>query len=225
MSATTCLAAAALALAGVAVSGAAQSIHGTTLQGPHGNLTITAQSSTPFLAGRSDDAGLVTIYDSLAEKYPKGRYWCCTGYNVMGPQQGEQWMGAAFTPDANHTLTRIEIAAGWSQGANGVVVSLDKDNGGVPGTTLKSWNVSNLPAFGTCCTLVVKTDRAGIPLAGGQQYWVVLSTSAKEKDTVDGWNVSDADQIDNGSFATWSGGTWHAFQTAPGLAFAVKGSN
>lgn len=225
MHANACSIFATLALAGTCVSAAAQTTGAAVFEGPYGKIMVTAQSAAPVLSAGTGDAALVTIYDSLAEKYPKGRYWCCTGYNVMGPQQGEQWMGAAFTPGGNHTVTRIEVAAGWSQGPNGIVISLDKDNGGVPGTALKTWKVANLPLFGTCCTLVVKSDRAGIPVSAGQQYWIVLSTDAKESNTVDGWNVSDADQIDNGSFATWSGGTWHTFQTAPGLAFAVKGSN
>jgi hypothetical protein len=71
----------------------------------------------------------------------------------------------------------------------------------------------------------VKTDRSGIALTGGRQYWIVLSTSSTEANTVDGWNVSDADQVDQANFASFDGTTWHTFQTAPGLAFAVKGSN
>ena len=216
------------ALLALAVSGlpaAAQEVHGVTVEGPHAKMTVTLEAPQAIGSNRVDDFGLVTIYDSIAGKYPKGRYWCCSGYNVMGQNQGTQWMGGAFTPGANHTATRIEIAVGWSQGPNGVVVSINSDNNGVPGTALKTWNVSNLPIFGTCCTLVVKTDKAGIPLTGGRQYWIVLSTNGNENDTVDAWNVSDADQIDNGNFASWSSGTWHTFQTAPGLAFAVKGSN
>lgn len=224
MSPTKHLACAIVMLAGAGVA-AAQGTHGITVQGPHAGMLVLPEASKGLITDRANDFGFVTIYDSLADKYPKGRYWCCEGYNVMGPNQGEQWMAGAFTPSANHTATRIEVAVGWSQGPNGVVVSLYNDNGGIPGTVLKSWNVSNLPNFGSCCTLVVKTDKVGIPLSGGQQYWIVLSTNAKEQDTVDGWNVSDADQIDNGSFATWSSGSWHTFQTAPGLAFAVKGSN
>jgi hypothetical protein len=79
--------------------------------------------------------------------------------------------------------------------------------------------------FGTCCTIVVKTDNTGIALTGGKQYWIVLSTNSGETNTVDGWNVSDADQIDQANLASWDGSTWHTFQTAPGLAFAVKGTN
>ena len=30
----------------------------------------------------------VTIFSNLASHYPKGEYWCCEGYNVMGPNSG-----------------------------------------------------------------------------------------------------------------------------------------
>ena len=223
----------------VAIAAVASAIAGTTrddpgsnaitIQGPQAKMTILANApAQSMLTANEAGKGLVTIFSSLASKYPKGIYWCCTGYNVMGSNSGvgEQWMGGAFTPSIDHTLTQVEVAVGYSgQGPNGVVISVNRDNGGIPGKALKKWSVSGLPRFGTCCTTVVKTDRSGIPLAGGSQYWIVLSTNSTETDTVDGWNVSDADQVDQANFASYDGTTWHTFQTAPGLAFAVKGSN
>jgi hypothetical protein len=204
--------------------------NGTTVWGKHARMTIVTESAPSFTTTNIQDSGLVTIFSNLAAKYPKGEYWCCTGYNVMGPDSGagEQWMGAAFTPSADHTVTRIEVAGGYSQqGTNGVVLSLNDDNKGVPGKALKTWNVSGLPRFGTCCALVVKSDSSGIPVSAGKQYWVVLSTNSHELDTVDAWNVIDTDQVDPATVATYPGTSnkWTAFQTTPGLAFAVKGSN
>lgn len=137
-------------------------------------------------------------------------------------------MAAAFTPAADHTVTQIEVAVGYSQqGTNGVVLSLNSDNNGVPGKALKTWNASGLPRFGTCCVLLVKSDSSGIPVSAGKQYWVVLSTNRHESDTVDGWNVIDSNQLDAATVATFPGtnNKWNAFQTTPGLGFAVKGSN
>jgi len=191
-------------------------------------MTIEAGPTGSQTANHLKDSGLVTIFSNLASKYPKGQYWCCSGYNVMGPSQGEQWMAAAFTPAANHTVTRIEVAVGYSQGkTNGVVVSLNSDKNGVPGKALKTWNASGLPRFGTCCMLVAKSDSAGIPVSAGKQYWVVLSTNSHELDTVDAWNVIDSNQVDAATVATFPGNNnqWNAFQTTPGLGFAVKGSN
>jgi hypothetical protein len=202
--------------------------NGTTLWGKHARMTVVTESDLSITRMPINDSGLITIFSNLAAVYPKGEYWCCSGYNVMGPAQGEQWMAASFTPGANHTVTRIQVAVGFSQGkTNGVVLSLNDDNNGVPGKALKTWNASNLPRFGTCCGLVVKSDSAGIPVSAGTRYWVVLSTNSNELDTVDAWNVTDANQVDSATVATYPGtnNKWNAFQTTPGLAFAVKGSN
>jgi hypothetical protein len=200
----------------------------TTVRGKHASMTVVAEPSRSRATTNIKDPGLVTIFSNLAAKYPKGQYWCCSGYNVMGPSQGEQWMAAAFTPAADHTVTRIEVAVGYSEGkTNGVVLSLNSDNNGVPGAALKTWNASGLPRFGTCCALVVKSTSTGIPVSAGKQYWVVLSTNSHELDTVDAWNVIDSNQVDSATVATYPGtnNKWNAFQTTPGLAFAVKGSN
>lgn len=227
------LVAAALLFAGATATAAAQNdaaVRGnaTTVWGKHARMTVVAEPTRSRKATNLKDSGLVTIFSNLAAKYPKGQYWCCSGYNVMGPSQGEQWMAAAFTPAADHTVTRIEVAVGYSEGkTNGVVLSLNSDSNGVPGKALKTWNASGLPRFGTCCTLVVKSDSSGIPISAGKQYWIVLSTNSKEQDTVDAWNVIDSNQVDPATVATFPGTNnhWNAFQTTPGLGFAVKGSN
>jgi hypothetical protein len=224
-----------LVFAGATLIAAAQndggtSGHGVTVWGKHARMTLVVEPPASRSRPNLSDSGLVTIFSNLAAKYPKGEYWCCTGFNVMGSQSGagEQWMAAEFTPGADHTVTRVEVAAGWSQqGTNGIVVSLNRDSNGVPGKALKTWNVSGLPRFGDCCGLVVRSDASGIPVSAGKQYWIVLSTNSHELDTVDAWNVIDADQVDTATVATFPGtnNQWNAFQTKPGLAFAVKGSH
>jgi hypothetical protein len=198
---------------------------GISISGKDAKMTIVPGAMHPFTGEDSDDPGPGTIFSNLASKYPKGVYWCCSGYNVMGPNSGagEQWMAGAFTPDSDRTVTKIEVAAGWSEGTNGIVISLNNDNNGMPGQALKTWNVSDLPFFGTCCTLL-KVSSQGIPVTGGQQYWVMLRTNNSELNTVDAWNVSDADQVDQATIASFSGNEWNVFQAAPGVAFAVKGN-
>jgi len=214
----------------VAQNDAASRSNRITVWGPHARMTVVTEPPRSRTAADLKDSGLVTIFSNLAAKYPKGQYWCCTGYNVMGSKSGvgEQWMAAAFTPAADHTVTTLEVAVGYSQqGANGVVLSLNSDSNGVPGKALKTWNASGLPRFGTCCVLLVKSDSSGIPVSAGKQYWVVLSTNHHESETVDGWNVIDTNQVDAATVATFPGtnNKWNAFQTTPGLGFAVKGSN
>lgn len=196
----------------------------TTIVGRHARVTMVAQSDKSFIRTELADAGLVTIFSNLASKYPKGEYWCCEGYNIMGPNSGlgEQWMAAAFTPGANHTVTKIEVAVGYTQGTNGVVISLNKDSNGMPGSALKTWNASALQNFGTCCAIVVKSDRSGIPVSAGKQYWIVLSTNGNETDTVDAWNFNDTDQVDTTTLASYTNDQWTVFQ-ASGVGFAVKG--
>jgi hypothetical protein len=199
-----------------------------TIWGKHAKMMVVPDPPESFPVTAGEDSGLVTIFSNLAVRYPKGEFWCCQGYNVMGPTVGEQFMAAAFTPAADHTVTRIEVAVGYSQGkTNGVVISLSRDSNGVPGKAIKTWNASGLPRFGTCCALVVKSDATGIPVSSGKQYWVVLSTNSKEQDTVDAWNVIDTNQVDSATVATFPGtnNKWNAFHTTPGLAFAVKGTN
>src|SRR5262249_21786353 len=193
----------ALRLACFALSSLAQAVDPPPDGGYDGDNTAM---SLPFTEEGSDDPTLVTIFSNLASKYPKGEYWCCSGYNVTGPNSSfaEQWMAAAFTPDADHTVTKIQVAAGWAEGANRIVISLNEDTNGIPGTALKTWNVSGLPFFGTCCTLLKVSSRIGIPVSGGQQYWVMLSTNDSELNTVDAWNVSCADQIDEATLASFT---------------------
>ena len=212
----------------VAQHGIGERGNGTTVRGIHAWMTVATERAQSLTPTNINDTGLVTIFSNLASKYPKGQYWCCSGYNVMGSNSGagEQWMAAAFTPKANHTVTTIGVGVGYSQGAtNGVVISLNLDDNGKPGKALKKWSALDLPMFGTCCGLMTVSDGAGIPVNAGQQYWLVLSTNANELDTVDGWNVDDTDQIDMATLASFSGNGWTVFQATPGVAFAVKGSN
>lgn len=198
------------------------------VRGNHAWMTTLSERPQNFTRPNIQNAGLVTIFSNLATTYPNGLYWCCTGYNVMGPNSGAgvQWMAAAFTPDANHTVTQIDVGAGYSQqGTNGIVVSLNLDRNGKPGKALKKWVASGLPSFGTCCGLVTVSDNSGIQVNGGQQYWIVLSTNKSETDTVDGWNVDDTDQVNMSTLASYSGTKWYVFQASPGVAFAVSGSN
>ena len=213
--------------------------HGTIVRGKHAVMTVVTEPSRAIARANINinDAktnipasGLVKIFSNLASEYPNGEFWCCTGYNIMGPSSGigEQWMAAAFTPHANHTVTKISVAVGYSQGTtNGAVLSLRQDNSGAPGKTLKGWTLSALPVFGTCCALAEASDPSGIPVSAGQQYWVVLRTNANQLDTVDAWNVDDRDQVHSRKLAVFPGthNAWYVFHATPGLAFSVEGSN
>ncbi|MGH6889961.1 MAG: choice-of-anchor R domain-containing protein [Rhizomicrobium sp.] len=228
----------ALALFGLAfiATTAAAAPPGIELSKDH-RRTIALNPAVPFTRQTTDDAGLVTIFDNIGSKYKQGTYWCCDGNTITGPGampgNSEWWMAGAFTPSANHTVTRIEVAAGHILGPNSITLSIAQDAGGVPGTVLKSWVVRRLPTFGGCCTLIVQADRTGVSVAAGRQYWIMLTTDAREADTWDTWEYNDTDQVHAGATAIYcsddQGGDclnndqWTAESYTPALAFAVKG--
>jgi hypothetical protein len=195
---------------------------------------VTERSFTPVMRTDASDAGLVKIYDNIGAAYPKGTYWCCEGATVSGPKSAigvEWWVGASFTPKANHIATKIKIAIGYLGGTNEVLVSLNNDAQGIPGTVLRTWTAKALPNAGTCCSVVVKTDKVGIPVTKGTQYWITVTTNASDDDAWAAWNVNDTDQSDSvlsaarckGTLCRGNNGKWVAVQQTPGLAFAVLG--
>lgn len=201
-----------------------------------GRKTIATTHVQGVVRSDISDAGLVKIFDNIGTAYPKGSYWCCEGATITGPTAlsgfPEYWEAGAFTPSANHTVTKVEVAVGFVEGVNGLVLGLYSDASGVPGTPIKTWALTNLPTFGSCCVLETKSDSAGISVTAGTQYWIVLKTNAKETTTWAAWNVNDTDQVDNATAAFYCSGTssqcannnaWTASQSRPGPAFAVLG--
>jgi hypothetical protein len=202
-----------------------------------GRTTIATKRTASVDRAVSTDAGLVTIFSNIGTAYPEGSYWCREGATITGPTAmsgfPEYWVAGAFTPTANHTVTKVKVAVGFVQGTNGLVLGIYSDSNGVPGTALKTWNLSNLPTFGSCCTLESKSDVAGISVTAGTQYWVVLKTNSKESNTWAAFNVNDTDQIDPAPVASYcsqdAGGScsvndaWTASESIPGPAFAVLG--
>lgn len=148
----------------------------------------------------SSDAGLVPIFDNIGKVYPKGTYWCCDGYSITGPDASERlpefWLAVAFTPSANRTITRVEVPVGLHSGANKLLLSLNNDASGLPGTAIRTWRMTDLPPLGSCCTVETKGDATGIPVTAGSQYWIVVSTEGKSSNTSAGWNLEDIDQVD-----------------------------
>lgn len=187
----------------------------------------------------SQDAGLTPIVNTFTQ-YKNSPYWGRLGYASCGPQDcaegTEQWLATAFTPKSNYVATRVEIAAIHYMGANEAVVSIYDDAKGVPGKALHSWTLTNLPG-GICCTVVGGSDKRGIPLSAGKQYWIVLSTSPKAPTAVAVWVFTEfADVQKHGtSYAVYCSGAgctnlgladnaWHIFTNVLyGFAYSVLG--
>lgn len=140
-------------------------------------------------------SGPVKMFDN-SSRYPLGVYWCCNGWTISGTgsQLGFQTAEAMpFTPTMSATVTHIGVAIGYISGDNQVIVSLNADSGGLPGTSLGSFTAANLPALGTCCAVEVGTI-PGISVTAGTQYWIVVQTSTSNSTTWAAWNENDTDQ-------------------------------
>jgi hypothetical protein len=164
---------------------------------------------------------LVTIYSNLGKR--KNVYNAIAGVGILGPDAGQPWpesVGCGFRPKADHMVTEIQVGATYVQGTNTLVVSLNEDNKGIPGKALHTWRFSNLPTFGSCCTLQTAKYAKGIPVKKGKLYWVVLSPQQKFKDTYDVWNNNFAGT--QGTFSNNMGSGWNSSYQVLG-AFGVFG--
>jgi len=164
---------------------------------------------------------LVKIYSNLGKG--SNVYNSIAGVGILGPDAGQPWpqsVGCGFRPKADHTVTEIQVGATYVQGTNTLVVSLNEDNKGIPGKALHTWHFSNLPTFGSCCTLQTAKYSKGIPLKKGKLYWVVLSPQKKFQDTYDVWNNNFAGT--QGTFSNNIGSGWNSSYQVLG-AFGVFG--
>ncbi len=198
-----------LLVAGFFTAGAlAQANSGTvTINGGLRSLFVKppVYSSRPV---QSLPAGLVRIYGNLGQG--DQTYNSISGPGILGRdvsgQPLPQAVATAFTPTADHVVQVIEVGATYVQGTNGIVVSLNEDNNGIPGKRLAAETFTNLPAFGSCCTLQIARNQAGIPVNANTQYWVVVAPLAS--DTYCVWN--DNYRGIQGTWANDTGQGWHA---------------
>jgi uncharacterized protein (TIGR03437 family) len=159
-------------------------------------------------------SGSYSIFTDLtfsgANANNNGPGYCITGASTAncGPMT-TRWIASPFTPSGDCTLAQVNLALGWSSGANGAVISLVNTQSGSPGTTvLQSWTVTNLPAAGPDA-LITLTATSPVTLNRGVQYWLIVKGLAG--DTLDFWGGNTSGltgtltSLDQG--ATWNNGT------------------
>jgi hypothetical protein len=156
--------------------------------------------------------------------YPNALYFSIWGNTIDQGVDGypfQIWQAEAFTPAADAVVTEIDTSLGrQSSGTAGIELGLYADANGVPGKKIKSFHVSQLPTYGECCGISSAVDNAGIAVTAGVQYWVVVSTTAKDVD-IYAWAFNSTDMTNHlgaerctGS-STYCGnnsGKWVAFQ-------------
>ena len=168
-------------------------------------------------------ANLTTIYSNLGTG--NNVYNAAAGTGVLGhnvpSQPFPEWVANGFTPTADHTVTEIQVGVTYVQGPDTVILSLNADNGGKPGQALYITQFTNLPTFGTCCTLETATLTTGVHVTKGTQYWVVLRTLSSNQGTWDVWNNNFQDL--QGAFSNSTGHGWNKQSTQELGAFGVFG--
>jgi hypothetical protein len=185
------------------------------------NTILMRTPSEPFVPATTPSSKLVKIYSNLGKG--SNVYNSIAGVGILGPDAGQPWpqsVGCGFRPKADHTVTEIQVGATYVQGTNTLVVSLNEDNKGIPGKALHTWHFSNLPTFGSCCTLQTAKYSKGIPVKKAKLYWVVLSPQKKFQDTYDVWNNNFAGT--QGTFSNNIGSGWNSSYQVLG-AFGVFG--
>ena len=95
------------------------------------------------------------------------------------PSSSEVWLALPFTPTVDVHAKTLAAGIAHISGRKKIVLGVYTDNGGIPGALLPGAQSSttNIPESGECCDLaVVHLRGTGIPLDGGVQYWLVVST-------------------------------------------------
>jgi hypothetical protein len=97
-----------------------------------------------------------------------------------------------FVASTTFRLTSIDIALGYpaafpNNGPNQADVFIMTDAGGLPGSTLESWSLTNLPVNCFPCPLTTIASSAHPILAAGAQYWVAATGGL---DTFDVWTFT-----------------------------------
>lgn len=155
-------------------------------------------------------AGTVTIFSNLGpsatNEYDDAFGYCVTGNNQSSCGTTEQWIAMPFTPTKASHATLIEAAIQYYAGTNALQLSLYNDVNGAPGTSLKTVEVRNAPASGTCCTLVAASlGTPGVALTAATQYWVVATADDTRAATFSGyWATANAYLAYNPAQAGWT---------------------
>jgi len=168
------------------------------------------------------------IFSLLATKDPNGKYFCCEGYTISGPDSiiGEEiWVAQGFTPASSTTTTKLTVAISYVYGTyTDVLLGIYADCSGIPCSSPLWQKTLTLQsqAFGGCCATEHKTVHPGVALTGGTQYWVAATTESAS-DIWAAWNVEVLDEVNDTNVAYDDGGAgWGSYATNLGNAVGVQ---
>ncbi len=150
-----------------------------------------------------------------------------TGWTEAGAEANDYPLAEAmsFTPASTYIVLRIDAAITYLQGTNGMKLILAEDNGGVPGKIIYVASFSNLPDFGTCCTVqtakLTPTKTSYVGLKAGQPYWMYPVPDSTTGYFI--WNYDTTSKGGNGAVSKDYGKTWSPTTLSPFGAFDLYG--
>lgn len=174
-------------------------------------LAVLCVSSLPTWAG--------VIYSNLGASNPP--YDENSGWAVFNGA-GQQAVGMVFTAGSSGSVSQIDVALGLTFSNGNATVSLWTDSGGLPGTSLGSWNVTVTEPFGDYSGAVVTIPGlAGPSLTADETY--ILAVIADPTTTNDlGWYYNNQGLSGPFVYSTDGGSTWGA-TSGPLSAFDILG--
>jgi hypothetical protein len=213
-------------MAGLLAAGFIASASAATLSADK-RFVIHEPGKATFVPNLYHPSGKTTIFSNLGTKYPNGVYYPFYSYTVSGGGSAlgfQAWAALAFTPASSGSITEVAAGLGYEEGTNEVAIVVYSDNGGIPGTALKTWKVKNIIQAPGCCQLAVVKDKAGIPVTAGTQYWVSVQPATPNGTTFAVWNTNTTDEVTVQTAASWYNGAWSSYTTNFVPAIGVYGN-
>lgn len=196
-------------------------------------LTANAKAGGTPYKGMSDSSKRVPLFTNLATDNPNGLYFCCSGWELTGPdwpygQYGYQWVAVQFTTTKPRIVHRLTTSVTYFETGSytDFLLSIQADAGGIPsGTPLGTgpWAVTvDSESFGQCCSTEFEKVTPGLQLPAGT-YWVVWSTEASS-DLYAGINYEVLDGVDTVNVAYYSSANaqWYSYGANDAPAVQVQ---
>jgi hypothetical protein len=141
-------------------------------------------------------ASTITVFNDFG---PGNSYESFQAAPISGSDSefGYHAFAMPFTSFNEVNVTQIDLGLGIITGSDAVTVSLDINDGGMLGRTVRSWNLSNLnlPQFGKTSNSVTSiSDIKGVHLKAGDSYYLLMTPA--DPTTLVVWNINSIGTID-----------------------------
>jgi hypothetical protein len=140
-------------------------------------------------------ASTITVFNDFG---PGNTYQSLVATRISGSNAGYRAVAKSFTSFNEVNVTQIDLGLGIQTGSSdAITVSLDINDGGTLGRTVRSRDLSNLnlPQSGTTGNSVTSiTDIKGVHLKEGDPYYLLITPD--DPTTLVLWNINSIGTID-----------------------------